>query len=115
AEAGDYYPIFFTTDYGFEEFFCICIQLVFFSWKERKAFASDFTKVIATVKIQIFFSLAEKQHTMEAFRRPQTADPPSPKEYFFSAATSTTTAAATTATTTFFQQQQQQQLHQQQQ
>ncbi|KXJ24225.1 Engulfment and cell motility protein 1 [Exaiptasia diaphana] len=68
AEAGDYYPIFFTTDYGFEEFFCICIQLVNKTWKERKAFASDFTKVIATVKIQIERSLAEKQHTMEAFR-----------------------------------------------
>ena len=40
-----YYPIFFTHDHAFEEFYCICIQLVNKTWKEMKATSIDFTKV----------------------------------------------------------------------
>ena len=39
-----YYPIFFTHDHAFEEFYCICIQLVNKTWKEMKATSIDFTK-----------------------------------------------------------------------
>jgi len=40
-----YYPIFFTNDNAFEEFYCICIQLVNKTWKEMRATSIDFTKV----------------------------------------------------------------------
>jgi len=40
-----YYSIFFTNDNAFEEFYCICIQLVNKTWKEMKATSIDFTKV----------------------------------------------------------------------
>jgi len=41
-----YYPIFFTHDHAFEEFYCICIQLVNKTWKEMKATSIDFTKAV---------------------------------------------------------------------
>jgi len=44
-----YYPIFFTHDHAFEEFYCICIQLVNKTWKEMKATSIDFTKVTSVV------------------------------------------------------------------
>jgi len=40
-----YYPIFFTNENAFEEFYCICIQLVNKTWKEMRATSIDFTKV----------------------------------------------------------------------
>ncbi len=40
-----YYPMFFTHDKPFEEFYCIAIQLLNKTWKEMKATAEDFTKV----------------------------------------------------------------------
>ncbi|XP_031561498.1 engulfment and cell motility protein 1-like [Actinia tenebrosa] len=64
----EYYPIFFTTDHGFEEFFCICIQLVNKTWKEMRATANDFNRVMAVVREQIVRSLGERQPTMEAFK-----------------------------------------------
>lgn len=48
-----YYPIFFTHDHAFEEFYCICIQLVNKTWKEMKAISIDFTKVFDVVREQI--------------------------------------------------------------
>jgi hypothetical protein len=40
-----YYPMFFTHERSFEEFYCICIQLVNKTWKEMKATSIDFAKV----------------------------------------------------------------------
>ncbi len=37
--------MFFAHDRPFEEFFCICIQLLNKTWKEMRATAADFHKV----------------------------------------------------------------------
>lgn len=37
--------MFFTHDRSFEEFFCICIQLLNKTWKEMRATSEDFNKV----------------------------------------------------------------------
>lgn|SRR6218665_3849175 len=39
-----YYPLFFTHDHAFEEFYCTCIQLLNKTWKEMKATSADFNK-----------------------------------------------------------------------
>lgn len=41
----DYHPMFFTHDRAWEEFFCVCIQLLNKTWKEMRATAEDFNKV----------------------------------------------------------------------
>ncbi|XP_014916122.1 engulfment and cell motility protein 1 isoform X2 [Poecilia latipinna] len=41
----DFHPMFFTHDRSFEEFFCICIQLLNKTWKEMRATSEDFNKV----------------------------------------------------------------------
>ncbi|KAF5899136.1 engulfment and cell motility protein 1 isoform X5, partial [Clarias magur] len=40
----DFHPMFFTNDHSFEEFFCICIQLLNKTWKEMRATSEDFNK-----------------------------------------------------------------------
>ncbi|KAL0619106.1 Engulfment and cell motility protein 1, partial [Plecturocebus cupreus] len=42
----DFHPMFFTHDRSFEEFFCICIQLLNKTWKEMRATSEDFNKVL---------------------------------------------------------------------
>ncbi|XP_015263902.1 PREDICTED: engulfment and cell motility protein 2 [Gekko japonicus] len=42
----DYHPMFFTHDRAFEELFAICIQLLNKTWKEMRATAEDFNKVL---------------------------------------------------------------------
>lgn len=42
----DYHPMFFTHDRAWEEFFCVCIQLLNKTWKEMRATAEDFNKVL---------------------------------------------------------------------
>lgn len=37
--------MFFTHDRAWEEFFCVCIQLLNKTWKEMRATAEDFNKV----------------------------------------------------------------------
>ena len=64
----DYYPIFFTMDFAFEEFFCICIQLLNKTWKEMRATSGDFNRVMQVVKDQICRALNEKHHSMEMFK-----------------------------------------------
>lgn len=64
----EYYPIFFTMDFAFEEFFCICIQLLNKTWKEMKATSGDFNRVMQVVKDQICRGLKEKHLSMELFR-----------------------------------------------
>ncbi|GIX74686.1 engulfment and cell motility protein 1 [Caerostris extrusa] len=48
-----FYPMFFTHDHPFEEFFCICIVLLNKTWKEMRASIEDFSKVISVVREQI--------------------------------------------------------------
>ncbi|MGH0145283.1 UNVERIFIED_CONTAM: hypothetical protein FKN15_005030 [Acipenser sinensis] len=40
----DFHPMFFIHDRSFEEFFCICIQLLNKTWKEMRATSEDFNK-----------------------------------------------------------------------
>jgi len=54
-----YYPIFFTNENAFEEFYCICIQLVNKTWKEMRATSIDFTKVTRLITFYLkFWSLS---------------------------------------------------------
>lgn len=69
SESGkDYYPIFFTMDFAFEEFFCVCIQLLNKTWKEMRATSGDFNRVMQVVKDQICRALGEKHQSMEMFK-----------------------------------------------
>lgn len=45
----DYHPMFFTHERAWEEFFCVCIQLLNKTWKEMRATAEDFNKVSVCV------------------------------------------------------------------
>ncbi|KAL9976284.1 hypothetical protein ACROYT_G013567 [Oculina patagonica] len=64
----EYYPIFFTMDFAFEEFFCICIQLLNKTWKEMRATSGDFSRVMQVVKDQICRALKDKHLSMELFK-----------------------------------------------
>ncbi|XP_041048022.1 engulfment and cell motility protein 3 isoform X1 [Carcharodon carcharias] len=69
SETGqDFYPMFFAQDRVFEEFFCICIQLLNKTWKEMRATQEDFDKVMQVVKEQITRTLASKPTSLELFR-----------------------------------------------
>ncbi|KAK3927842.1 Engulfment and cell motility protein 1 [Frankliniella fusca] len=63
-----YYPMFFTTDHPFEEFFCVCIVLLNKTWKEMRATKEDFVKVFSVVKEQITRALAGQPLSLEKFR-----------------------------------------------
>ncbi|XP_078508013.1 engulfment and cell motility protein 2 isoform X1 [Lissotriton helveticus] len=64
----DYHPMFFTHDRAFEEFFCICIQLLNKTWKEMRATAEDFNKVMQVVREQITRALPSKPNSMDQFK-----------------------------------------------
>ncbi|XP_039283993.1 engulfment and cell motility protein 1 [Nilaparvata lugens] len=64
-----YYPMFFTHDHPFEEFFCICIVLLNKTWKEMRATTEDFLKVFSVVKEQITRALAAQPLNMEKFKQ----------------------------------------------
>ncbi|XP_055504665.1 engulfment and cell motility protein 3 [Leucoraja erinacea] len=69
SETGqDFYPMFFAQDRVFEEFFCICIQLLNKTWKEMRATQEDFDKVMQVVREQITRTLATKPTSLELFR-----------------------------------------------
>ena len=55
-------------DFAFEEFFCICIQLLNKTWKEMRATSGDFNRVMQVVKDQICRALKERHLSMELFR-----------------------------------------------
>ncbi|KAJ7365085.1 hypothetical protein OS493_007731 [Desmophyllum pertusum] len=55
-------------DFAFEEFFCICIQLLNKTWKEMRATSGDFNRVMQVVKDQICRALKEKHLSMELFK-----------------------------------------------
>lgn len=54
-----FYPMFFTHDHPFEEFFCICIVLLNKTWKEMRATTEDFVKVFSVVREQITRALSQ--------------------------------------------------------
>ena len=64
----EYYPIFFTTEFAFEEFYCVCIQLLNKTWKEMRATSGDFNRVMQVVKDQIGRALGGRHLTMENFK-----------------------------------------------
>ncbi|XP_018013482.1 engulfment and cell motility protein 1 isoform X2 [Hyalella azteca] len=63
----DLHPIFFSHDYPFEEIFCICINILDKTWKEMKATAEDFTKVMRVVRAQILRVLQLKPLNLGKF------------------------------------------------
>ncbi|XP_048464475.1 engulfment and cell motility protein 2 [Rhincodon typus] len=64
----EYHPMFFTHDRAFEEFFCICIQLLNKTWKEMRATSEDFNKVMQVVREQITRSLSTKPNSLDQFK-----------------------------------------------
>lgn len=56
-----FYPMFFTQDHPFEEFFCICINLLNKTWKEMRATTEDLDKVMSVVREQITRALHGQQ------------------------------------------------------
>nr|XP_034337999.1 engulfment and cell motility protein 2 isoform X4 [Crassostrea gigas] len=63
-----YYPMLFSHDKPFEEFFCICIQLLNKTWREMRASMEDFPKVLGVAKEQITRALQNQPPTFDAFR-----------------------------------------------
>ncbi|XP_017310203.1 engulfment and cell motility protein 1 isoform X1 [Ictalurus punctatus] len=64
----DFHPMFFTNDHSFEEFFCICIQLLNKTWKEMRATSEDFNKVMQVVREQITRALTNKPNSLDQFK-----------------------------------------------
>ena len=64
----DVYPMFFSHDHAFEEFFCICIQLFNKTWKEMSAIKDDFDKVMSVFQDQVIITLADKSSSLDSFR-----------------------------------------------
>ncbi|XP_042361919.1 engulfment and cell motility protein 1 isoform X2 [Plectropomus leopardus] len=64
----DFHPMFFTHDRSFEEFFCICIQLLNKTWKEMRATSEDFNKVMQVVREQIMRALTLKPNSLDQFK-----------------------------------------------
>ncbi|XP_053250794.1 engulfment and cell motility protein 2 isoform X3 [Podarcis raffonei] len=64
----DYHPMFFTHDRAFEELFAICIQLLNKTWKEMRATAEDFNKVMQVVREQIMRALPSKPSSLDQFK-----------------------------------------------
>ncbi|XP_056590789.1 engulfment and cell motility protein 2 isoform X1 [Triplophysa dalaica] len=64
----DYHPMFFTHERAWEEFFCICMQLINKTWKEMRATTEDFNKVMTVVREQMSRALAMKPSSLEQMR-----------------------------------------------
>uniref|UniRef100_A0A8C6XZZ8 Engulfment and cell motility 2 n=1 Tax=Naja naja TaxID=35670 RepID=A0A8C6XZZ8_NAJNA len=64
----DYHPMFFTHDQALEELFAICIQLLNRTWKEMRATAEDFHKVMQVVREQITRALPAKPPSLDQFK-----------------------------------------------
>ncbi|XP_064611100.1 engulfment and cell motility protein 2-like [Liolophura sinensis] len=63
-----YYPMFFCHDRPFEEFFCACMYYLNKTWKEMRATAADFKKVLEVVQEQVTRALQVQPTSFEAFR-----------------------------------------------
>lgn len=64
----EFYPMFFTHDHPFEEFFCICIVILNKTWKDMRATGEDFNKVFSVIREQITRSLSERSGNLEDFK-----------------------------------------------
>ncbi|XP_058032917.1 engulfment and cell motility protein 2 isoform X2 [Ahaetulla prasina] len=64
----DYHPMFFTHDQALEELFAISIQLLNKTWKEMRATAEDFHKVMQVVREQIIRALPAKPPSLDQFK-----------------------------------------------
>ncbi|XP_032073497.1 engulfment and cell motility protein 2 isoform X2 [Thamnophis elegans] len=64
----DYHPMFFTHDQALEELFVIGIQLLNRTWKEMRATAEDFHKVMQVVREQITRALPAKPPSLDQFK-----------------------------------------------
>lgn len=64
----EYYPMFFTHDHPFEEFYCICIMVLNKTWKDMRATNEDFAKVFSVVREQVTRSLSSRPMNLEDFR-----------------------------------------------
>ena len=66
----DYYPMFFSNENYFEEFFCINIQLLFKTWREMRATPIDFEKVMSVVQKQIDLVMRDSEvSSLDSYRR----------------------------------------------
>ncbi|XP_064483752.1 engulfment and cell motility protein 1-like [Ornithodoros turicata] len=63
-----FYPMFFTHDHPFEEFFCISIMLLNKTWKEMRATTEDFAKVFSVVQEQIARATDPPPATLDKFK-----------------------------------------------
>ncbi|XP_050084478.1 engulfment and cell motility protein 1 [Anopheles aquasalis] len=64
----EFYPMFFTHDHPFEEFFCLCIVVLNRTWKDMRATTEDFVKVFSVVREQIVRSIVGRPATLEEFK-----------------------------------------------
>ncbi|ELU11056.1 hypothetical protein CAPTEDRAFT_228466 [Capitella teleta] len=67
-EGQTYYPMFFTQERPFEEFYSNTIPTFNKTWREMRATAADFSKVLSVVKEQITRSLSDLPASFETFR-----------------------------------------------
>ena len=66
----DYFPMFFSNENYFEEFFCINIQLLFKTWREMRATPIDFEKVMSVVQKQIDLVMRDSEvSSLDSYRR----------------------------------------------
>ncbi|XP_055839885.1 engulfment and cell motility protein 1 [Episyrphus balteatus] len=63
-----FHPMLFGHDHPFEEFFCICIITLNRTWKDMRATAEDFQKVLSVVREQINRTLKVRPENLEDFR-----------------------------------------------
>lgn len=70
-----FYPMFFSHDHAFEEFFCICIQLFHKTWKEMSAIKDDFAKVMSVFYDQVYTALTTKSQSFDSFKQKLTQLP----------------------------------------
>lgn len=68
TEGQEYYPMFFTHDHPFEEFFCICIVVLNKTWKDMRATSEDFSKVSSVLREQISRTLKGRPTNLEDFK-----------------------------------------------
>ena len=71
----EYYPMFFTHNHAFEEFYCICILLFNKTWREMAAIKDDFDKVMSVVQDQIILTLRGRPPSLDAFKQKLAALP----------------------------------------
>lgn len=64
----EYQPIFFSSPFIFEELYSVTVQLLNKTWKEMRATAADFNRVISVVKDQVKRVLNEKPESIEKLK-----------------------------------------------